>query len=398
MKILWISEFDMPSGFARVSKALIKNLQKEFDITVLDWYAEKDGFHAGVKVLGKKSKDDHLAIGRFMDIYSSYDAIFILNDVWNIAKYLKALISGGAYSYGNQNFFPALPKIITYFPVDAKNHNPEWYSDFRHVYAPVTYTEFARQVISQCAPQFEERLHVIPHGIDSDIFFKSMSSKPSIREYLYKSKELSDAFIFMNANRNQPRKKLDITVMAFAAFLKKTKATNAFLHLHCGLQDYGVNIVELIKRFGVSERIIITGETSGMQNISSEMLNLYYNSADVGLNSSLGEGWGLVGMEHAITGAPQIVPAHSACEEVFGNKALLVKCPTETVFYETITVGRIPDYKHMAQCMEKYYTDVELREKHGQQLMEHFSQPEFSWKNISGKFKALFHSIKIQKI
>ena len=383
MKILWVSEYDMPSGFARVSKSLIKNLQKQFDITVLDWYAENDGFHAGVKVLGKKSKDDHLAIAKFMDVYADYDAIFFLNDVWNIAKYLKALNASAK--------LVKPPKIVAYFPVDAKNHNPAWYSDFKYVSEPVTYTEFARQVVSQCAPQLDERISIVPHGIDSDIFFKSMSDKPSIREYLYGSKGLSDAFIFMNANRNQSRKKIDITVMAFAAFLKKTKATNAFLHLHCGLKDYGVNIPELVERFGVSERIIITGETSGMQNISSEMLNLYYNASDVGLNSSLGEGWGLTSCEHGVTGAPQIVPAHSACEEIFVDKALLVKCPTETVFYETITVGKIPDYRHMAQCMEKYYTDEALRKEHGDKLIEYFSQPEFSWKNIANTFKNIFH-------
>ncbi len=385
MKILWISEYNMPSGFARVSKSLIKHLQKKSEITVLDWYADTDSFSHGVKVLGKKSKTDELAIKRLLEIYNDYDAIFILNDVWNIARILRALKNDTKISR-------KLPKIIPYFPVDAKLHSETWYRDFDIVSAPVTYTEFAKSVISQCAPQVAEKIQVIPHGIDSDTFFKSMTDKKVIRQYLYGTTQLNDAFIFMNANRNQMRKRLDITIRAFAKFLAATNAQNAFLHLHCGLTDYGYNIADLVKRLGIDEYILITGKTEGMQNISSELLNLYYNAADVGINSSMGEGWGLTNCEHAITGAPQIVPNHSAPRELFHNKAWLINSVQEMVFQETNTIGKVPDYIHMAAGMEQYWKDAELRQKHSALLADYFLQPQFNWTNISEKFYSLFIS------
>ncbi len=381
MKILWISEYEIPSGFARVSKALIKQLQKRFDITVLDWYSEKESFVDGVKVLGKKSKEDKLGIEKMMNVYSGYDMIFILNDVWNIAKYLKALKSSKFFS---------VPKIAVYFPVDGTHHNAEWYKDFDIVTQAVTYTNFAAGVIKECTDALDSKLSIIPHGVDTDVFFKSQTDKASIREHVYGTKGLNDAFIFMNANRNQPRKKLDITVRAFAEFLKISGAADAYLHLHCGLVDYGVNIVELIKRFGVDDRIIVSTNESGMPNFSSEQLNLYYNAADVGLNSSMAEGWGLTNVEHAMSGAPQIVPNHSACKELYDGNALLIDSPTETVFYETITVGRIPDYRHMAKCMLAYYQNYELRTSHGDGLKNKFSQPEYSWSKIANDFGDLF--------
>lgn len=389
MKVLWISEYNLPTGFARVSKSLIKQLQKRLDITVLDWYEDKDSFVGGVKVLGKKTKLDAIGIQRMLDIYQQYDAIFILNDVWNIAKYLNAIKQGRSKT-------KHLPKIFTYFPVDARQHNPDWYTDFNIVTEAVTYTNFAVDAICEAVNSNQTmncafNLSVIPHGIDGDVFFKSQSDKSAIREHVYNTNQLNDAFVFFNGNRNQPRKRLDITVRAFSEFLKSTKATDAYLHLHCGLLDYGLNIPELVKHFGVSDYVIVSGQEEAMQNVSSEMLNLYYNASDVGLNSSLGEGWGLVNVEHGMTGAPQIVPNHSACAEIYNGNAMLIDSPTEILFYESLTIGNIPDYKHMAVCMEKYYSDKRLRKKDGGAIKKHFSSPLYSWTSIAEQWFTLFN-------
>jgi D-inositol-3-phosphate glycosyltransferase len=378
MKILWISELGIPSGFATVTKSLIKPLQKRFDINVLDWYAEKDGFSNGVKVFGKKHTSDKLAIEKFTEIYPDYDAVFILNDVWNIAKYLEVIKRRSGQ-------IPP-PKIIAYFPVDARYHNADWYKDFDIVTNPVTYTEFAKRVILGCAPSVAERISIIPHGVDTDVFYKSMSDKKEIREHVYGTKALNDAFIFMSANRNTTRKRLDITVRAFSKFLETSSAKDAYLHLHCGIVDMGMNVFDVVKRFGVEERVITTGSVTGMQNISVELLNLYYNASDVGLNSSMGEGWGLTSVEHAVTGAPQIVPNHSACAELFKDKALLIDSPTEFVFYESTTVGNLADYNDMAKCMARYYYEPELRAQHANAAMSFFLQEEFNWHKVADKF------------
>jgi glycosyltransferase involved in cell wall biosynthesis len=368
-----------------VSKSLIKHLQKEFDITVLDFYQEVDSFVGGVKVLGKKHKDDNLALRRFMDVCEGFDAIFFLNDVWNVGMYLRILKEKRNAAMGNFK----LPKIVTYTPVDAEAHSPAWYMDFDIVSAPVTYTEFAKRVIYDAHSITGQRMNIIPHGIDTDVFFKSQTDRKKIREHVYQTNAFDDSFVFMNANRNQPRKRIDITVRAFAEFLKNTGAKNAFLHLHCGLIDYGFDIAELVKRFGVDHRVIVSGEKM-MQNVSSEHLNLYYNAADVGLNSSLGEGWGLTSCEHAVTGAPQIVPQHSACIELFGGLNLVAQANEEITLMESITVGRIPCYKAMAYQMGVYYNQPELLAEHGDAAMKRFTQEKYNWKNIAAQFSLLF--------
>ncbi len=388
MKILCHSEFKVPTGFARVSQSIFARLKKAHEITVLDWYESTDSLFLGINIIGKQYKDDEFGINKLLQVYSQYDVIYILNDVWNTTKILAALKkqSGGV----------GLPKIIVYFPVDAELHNPKWYEHFDIVTHAVTYTKFAKEVVAAAVPALRDSIKIIPHGIDTDVFYKSPTPKEKIREKLWGSKRLNDAFIFISTNRNAPRKKLDITIRAFAEFLKKTGAKDAWLHLHCGMVDYGIPIPTIIKQFGVDHRIMVTSTEAQMQNISSEMLNLYYNAADVGLNASLGEGWGLCSIEGAVTGAPQIVPDHSACTELFGaGRGLLVDIASDIMLDGCYTMGKLPDYAHMAVCMESYYTAKKNNEElfnDGERAREYFNRSKFSWKVISTQWENLFNN------
>ncbi len=389
MKILWVSEFKVPTGFARVSKSIVSRLNKKHDITVLDWYQLKASFDCGVKVIGKKDEKDEFGVLQLMQVCEEYDAIFILNDVWNIDKYLSAIKKGAIHS-------ALLPKIVIYFPVDAELHNPAWYSNFDIVSHAVTYTQFAKGVVCKAAPQLRKKIKIIPHGVDTDTFYPSPTPKHKIREYLYGSKALRDKFIFFTSNRNTPRKKIDITIRAFSEFVKKNKVEDAYLHLHCGMMDYGIHIPTVIKQFGIDNRIIVTNKENMMQNIPSDMLNLYYNATDVGVNSSLGEGWGLCNIEHAATGAPQIVPNHSACAELFRGRGALVDTCGDIMLDECYTLGKLPDYKHMAECMYAYYSLSGNRSERpdgfndGDKAYRYFTQPKFNWTVIAAQWDELF--------
>ena len=55
------------------------------------------------------------------------------------------------------------------------------------------------------------------------------------------------------------------------------------------------------------------------------MLNLIYNATDVGLSTSMGEGWGFVPMEHAAAGVAQILPRHSALAEIWRGSAEFIE-------------------------------------------------------------------------
>jgi hypothetical protein len=48
------------------------------------------------------------------------------------------------------------------------------------------------------------------------------------------------------------------------------------------------------------------------------------NACDVGINRAMGEGWGLASFEHAAAGAAQVVPNHTACSEIWRERAELI--------------------------------------------------------------------------
>jgi glycosyltransferase involved in cell wall biosynthesis len=125
-----------------------------------------------------------------------------------------------------------------------------------------------------------------------------------------------DAVIFLNANRNSQRKRLDLTVGGFVRILRSNP--NAYLIVASNLSPqsgayYDVQRVflEELKSLGLDPRQYATRfmliDTSPPQILDDDAINQLYNIADVGVNTSDGEGFGLCQLEHMYTGAPQLV-------------------------------------------------------------------------------------------
>ena len=90
--------------------------------------------------------------------------------------------------------------------------------------------------------------------------------------------------------------------------------------------------------------------------VSDAALNRIYNACEVGLNTSAGEGWGLVAFEHGATRAAQVVPRHSACEELWeGAASLLPTTPLESSAEQCYT-GSVTSAESVAEALERRYT------------------------------------------
>src|SRR5204863_487625 len=114
------------------------------------------------------------------------------------------------------------------------------------------------------------------------------------------------------------------TVQGFALFAAD-KPRGVKLHLHMGVETIGWDLLDLGRRFGIDDRLVLSTKQSRMPNLAAADLNVIYNACDVGLNTSSGEGWGLVSFEHAAPGEAQIVPAYSACGELWAGAAVLLQ-------------------------------------------------------------------------
>lgn len=121
--------------------------------------------------------------------------------------------------------------------------------------------------------------------------------------------------VFLNANRNSQRKRLDLTLAGFARVLKTTP--NAYLVIATNINPQGgahYDIPTIFQREAQLQGLdallmshLILIDTAPPNIVGDEGVNQLYNAADIGINTSDGEGFGLCQLEHMLTGAPQVV-------------------------------------------------------------------------------------------
>lgn len=387
-RILVIADLVIKTGFGRVAHSLIEHWEPYYDIVGVgvNYHGDPHDYkfpifpaHNGVSIYGEN---------RVVELLNSqdFDLVWILNDAWVIHRYLKAI---------KENVKKALPKIVVYFPVDSTEHNSEWYTNFDVVTVPVTYTRFGEWVVRDANPTLDVK--VIPHGVDTKTFYKIEEKRSDYKNkffapYLDKVGDMSDSFIVLNANRNQPRKKLDITMKGFAKFARN-KPSNVKLYMHCGIVDASINVDTLANRYGITDRLIVSSTKRGVQVVPEFRLNEIYNVGDVGINSGLGEGWGLCNVEHAVTGAVQLVPSHSACRELFTGCGALMNTSVEFMFDNSLTVGKLISSDEVAQKLEYLYRNPEERERLAKLGYDKFTSPEYSWSEIAKTWVSLFDEV-----
>ena len=126
------------------------------------------------------------------------------------------------------------------------------------------------------------------------------------------------------------------------------------------------------------------------QALSVKDLNMLYNACDIGINTSDSEGFGLVNVEHATTGKPQIVGKFGGLGEIFNDEDSSISIKAHnTFYYDRIMngvggMGWTLDYKKVAKAIEFYYKNRKTREKHGTKIMKIIRQ-RYDWDKIAQK-------------
>lgn len=192
-----------------------------------------------------------------------------------------------------------------------------------------------------------------------------------------------DVFVVFNGNRNQPRKRIDLTIKGFIRFAKDKP--EARLWLHMGKKDMGWPIVSLFKRvardYGYDPigKLILTSPSFSIENcLPVEQLNKVYNAVDIGVNTCIGEGWGLVNTEHAATGVAQLVPDHTSLKEIFYGVDRMAIESWEVDCNYGLDRGQ-PSPKAMASILNDYYYDRKALDEAGAWCWERMHEEQFTW-------------------
>ena len=98
-------------------------------------------------------------------------------------------------------------------------------------------------------------------------------------------------------------------------------------------------------------------------------------------------------MCHAITGAPQIIPDHSALSEIYKDVGLLIPATIPIRFDNVMTLGKMVRVEDVAASMQTLYIDKELYSKLSKAGKKKFSNKKYSWETITLQWMNLFENV-----
>lgn len=179
-----------------------------------------------------------------------------------------------------------------------------------------------------------------------------------------------------------------MTVESFAIFARG-KPPNVKLCLHMGTTDLGWPLHILARRFGISDRLILTWQHQEVPTLSTSHLNLIFNACDVGINTACAEGWGLVSFEHAATGAAQIVPGLTSQHEIWKGAPQFLE-PRFVVTRERSLMNEYYISPEETACVlnDLYYDRTKLHEI-GLRCHVRATSNELSWSAITNRWRAV---------
>lgn len=384
--MFWGDSPAIGTGFGNVIKFIIKHLPKEYTPVVLGVHHNNAKHDLPYKIYSVSFQEELTNPSKIKEIIKKEnpDILFMINDIWNLDPIITFL--------SKEKIFKPNLKTIGYIPVDAKDHHPYWYHQVDKLDKLVVYNEFGKSVVNKAAP--DQPVEIIEHGVDTEVFKPLNLPRINLRKMLFPdAPELDNAFVFLNAGRNQPRKLLDLSMRAFAKFAQGK--SDVYLYMHCGFIDAYIDVFRYAEILGIENRLLMTSDQPGRVNVSIEHLNAIYNFCDVGLNSGLGEGFGLPNAEHASIGKPQIVPDHSALTDLYLDCGLLVPATIPTIIAPyTITTHAIT-VDDMVERMEMLYSDKKLYDKLSKASSKKFTSEQYSWKYITQQWVNLFESLDL---
>lgn len=207
-----------------------------------------------------------------------------------------------------------------------------------------------------------------------------------------------NAYIVLNMNRNLTRKRLDITIMAWAQLVATHPEEPMLLICNSNKED-GFDVYDIFKQelrvCGLDYEAHKDKVVMNIQAQPDKTVGLMYLASDVGLNTCEGEGAGLCQMEHAALGRPQVLSDVGGLHDMFDPSFSIKVKPHGAYYLDRLTrdaIGgkaEVVDPRDVCLGLEYYLVNPAIRELHGQKARHHFQTTDkYSWPRIAGQLWA----------
>lgn len=369
-KLLWIGDACCDSGFARTTHQILSTLRYEYEIHVIgvNYRGGPHDYPYNIHPAYVYGCKDLLGYDRISELVPQIepDVVVLLNDPWNIPRYTDLLKPYGA-------------PIVGIIAVDGLNCAGTLLNDLT---SAIFWTKFGLEEAIKGG--FKHEGKVIPLGVDLHIY--KQEDRVEARKALGFPEELHHVYIVGNANRNQPRKRFDLTVKYFCDWITSMQIDDAYLFIHTApTGEYGYNCGQLMNYYGVRKRLIRSdpGVWNGMPE--TELINVY-NACNAMITTTQGEGFGLPTLEGMACGVPQILPDWSALGEWASDAAYMIPCSATAATVGTHNpIGGIMDQGDAVHALGELYHNLKERERLAEKGIKLASDPRYRWSNIAAR-------------
>ena len=310
-----------------------------------------------------------------------------------------------------------------YMPtVDSAPQKEEWLSTFTSADAILTYSDWGAEVLKKEGGGLINVMGSASPGADTDIFVPMDKNK--IRaEFGFED----DVNIVGMVGRNQHRKLFPELMQAFSMFLAKASpeiARKTYLYLHTSYPDEGWNLPCLIKRQGLSSKLLFTyrcqkcfkvavsffqganapcgrckKNTATMpttQNgITRAQLARIFNLFDCYVQYANSEGSGIPQMEAASCGIPVMSVDYSAMSDVVrkvnGQPIKVAEYRLDKDFY---SYRASPNDEDLADKLVKFFNDSPNERRRRTAGARQGIEDNYSWEKTARKWAEVFDSLR----
>jgi D-inositol-3-phosphate glycosyltransferase len=366
-RMLVIADAAVSSGFARGTHNILETLKETWDLHVLgiNYFGDPHPYPYSIYPCNTIHGGDFFGLSRIAELIAKIgpDCVLVQNDPWNFPRYLKAI--------GN---VPTVGAVA----VDGLNCQGTALNGLK---LAIFWTQFGLEQARLGG--YTGPATVIPLGVNNEIYYPR--SRKVARERLKLPAQrayVREGFIVGNVNRNQPRKRLDLTIQYFAEWVHRYKVPDAFLYLHVApTGDAGIDIPQLARYYAVASRLILAEPEIG-QGVTEDELAWTYAMFDSMFITSTGEGMGLTALEAMASAVPVIAGDWAAYGDWAKDAAILVPCSSTSATPRVNTIGGIMDKELSIQALEAVYRNADVRASYASAGLELARSGQFNWREI----------------
>lgn len=427
-RILFVGEFSQfHTGFAGYLKEIISRLYEtnKYEVAELGVYLP-EGHPAGNEVPWKvfANQPHPESPKHIIDAYNSNP--FNVFGNWRFHETLldfKPDIVINIADPWMQHFINASPlrrnfKYLHMPTVDSEPQKVEWIQDYMKCDGILTYSHFGRRTLEFQSGGKIPVLGVASPGSDADLF--KPRNKTEVRQKFNPS--LNDKIIIQTVMRNQPRKLYTQLFKAFGLFLhkcmlagRKDIADRCVLHIHTCNPDVGWSLPDEIINHRIANKVYLTyvcdacGHVeiakykhdrtvctkchqsslrlvNSMKGVDRATLGEIMSMADLYVQYSVCEGWGMPLSDAKMCGVPVAAVDYSAMSEQAhspGGIPIPVDRWNQEPLNQTYALRAFPDNEKFAQILFDAFVEgkIDLETK-GREARE-LAVAQYNWDKVA---------------